>query len=477
MQNKQTKRKANNPKIVVVMPAYNAARTVHETFNEIPKAYRENVILVDDHSSDDTVEVAKKLGIKVFSHPNNLGYGGNQKTCYWEALKLNPDVVVMLHPDYQYDASMMPYLVQPVLDGKFDYMFGSRIATKKTALEGGMPPIKYYVNRIVCFIQNILLGVNFTEHFSGYRAYSKKFLKTVPFQRFSNDFVFDQEMAISGISFGLPIGEVPIPTRYHEKQSSIKFLKGSKFIIDGFLTIAALYLHKAGVIYDPRFATSGERKKKHPILYSFLVVILSLLPFLNNYKADLLTIVSVVLASLALFVVIRYQTIKKISILSFLLVMAIMLTNGFIKYRDKDVFLRDRLDLHQMAEKDSYMRIGAIGQLYGRKIGYWYFTQAKFVQDRTLKKVGYPIDIAKYISSNPDTIYPYFLLPFVVIGTILIISQQLAVFFLFLIPVFIFSFIVVPQNTVIPYFVFISVATVVGVKKIRDLIEKFRWIK
>ena len=240
-------------KVVIVMPAYNAAKTVEDTYREIPLEYRKHVILVDDNSSDDTVKVAKKLGIKVFAHPNNLGYGGNQKTCYWEALKLKPDVVVMLHPDYQYDATMIPYLVQPILDGKFDFMFGSRIATKKGALEGGMPPLKYYVNRIVCFIQNILLGVNFTEHFSGFRAYSAKLLRKVPFQRFSNDFVFDQEMTISALSYGFRIGEVPIPTRYHEKASSIRFWRGSKFVLEGFLTIFSYYLHRLGIKRDRRF--------------------------------------------------------------------------------------------------------------------------------------------------------------------------------------------------------------------------------
>jgi GT2 family glycosyltransferase len=194
------------------------------------------------------------LGIKVFAHPNNLGYGGNQKTCYWEALKLKPDVVVMLHPDYQYDATMIPYLVQPILDGKYDFMFGSRIATKKGALEGGMPPLKYYVNRIVCFIQNILLGVNFTEHFSGFRAYSARLLRKVPFQRFSNDFVFDQEMTISALSYGFRIGEIPIPTRYHEKASSIRFWKGVKFVAEGLLLVILYRLSLVGIWKDKRFS-------------------------------------------------------------------------------------------------------------------------------------------------------------------------------------------------------------------------------
>ena len=247
------------PKVVIVMPAYNAARTVKDTYSEISPKYRKHIILVDDQSKDNTIEVAKKLGIKVFEHPNNLGYGGNQKTCYWEALKLNPDVVVMLHPDYQYDASMIDELILPILKGRYDFMFGSRIANKRGALEGGMPPVKYYINRIVCLIQNVLLGVNFTEHFSGYRAYSRKLLEKVPFQRFSNDFVFDQEMTVSSISYGFKIGEIAIPTRYHEKASSIKFLKGAKFILDGFGTIAMYLLCKAGIVNDRRFTPRGAK--------------------------------------------------------------------------------------------------------------------------------------------------------------------------------------------------------------------------
>lgn len=240
--------------IVIVMPAFNAERTVKDTYQEIPKYLRKNVILVDDNSTDNTISVARKLGIKVFEHSNNLGYGGNQKTCYWEALKLNPDVVVMLHPDYQYDAKRIEDLIDPILKEHFDFMFGSRISNKKGALEGGMPRIKYYVNRIVCLIQNILLGVNFTEHFSGLRAYSGKLLRKIPFQRFSNDFVFDQEMTISAISYGFRIGEIAIPTRYHQEASSIKYLKGAKFILEGFFAIFMFYLNNWKIIKDRRFS-------------------------------------------------------------------------------------------------------------------------------------------------------------------------------------------------------------------------------
>lgn len=241
-------------KTVIVMPAYNAERTIKNTYREIPTEFRGNIILVDDRSKDDTVEIARKLGIKVFTHTNNLGYGGNQKTCYREALKMDPDVVVMLHPDYQYDAKLIEELIRPILNKRYDFMFGSRIQSRQSALSGGMPKVKYYINRIVCVLENILLDANFTEHFSGFRAYSAKLLKTVPFQCFSNDFVFDQQMSISALSYGFKIGEIPIPTRYHEKASSIQFIKGTKFILETFWTIIIYRLHKLGLIKSKIFS-------------------------------------------------------------------------------------------------------------------------------------------------------------------------------------------------------------------------------
>ena len=236
------------PTIVIVMPAYNAERTIRDTYYEIPPVFRKHIILVDDRSSDNTVAVAKSLHIKVFVHPKNLGYGGNQKTCYRESLKLKPDIVVMLHPDYQYDARLMEELIEPIIKGRFDFMFGSRIQSRKSALSGGMPKFKYYINRIMCILENMLLDVNFTEHFSGFRAYSTKVLKTVPFQKFSNDFVFDQQMTISTLSHRFKIGETPITTRYHEKASSIGVLKGIKFIVDIFWNIFLYKMHKLGLI-------------------------------------------------------------------------------------------------------------------------------------------------------------------------------------------------------------------------------------
>lgn len=241
------------PKVVIVMPAYNAEKTISDTYHEIPFPLRQNIILIDDRSVDKTVSVAKSLGITVFTHTQNLGYGGNQKTCYWEALKLNPDIVVMLHPDYQYDATLIEELIRPIKLNRFDFMFGSRVQSRQSAISGGMPKLKYYVNRISCILENILLGVNFTEHFSGFRAYSVKVLKRVPFHRFSNDFIFDQQMIISALSHGFRIGEIPIPTRYHEKASSIQFLKGTKFILETFWTIFLFRLHKLGLLESKLF--------------------------------------------------------------------------------------------------------------------------------------------------------------------------------------------------------------------------------
>lgn len=246
-----------NPKVVIVMPAYNAARTLRDTYNEIPKEFRDNIILIDDYSQDNTIDVAKNLNIKVIAHEKNLGYGGNQKTCYTEALKMHADIVVMLHPDYQYDASLIKELTRPIIENRFDFMFGSRIQNKKSAIAGGMPQLKYFVNRFTCLLENIFLGVNFSEHFSGFRAYSVKVLETLPFEIFSNDFVFDQQMEISALSFGFRIGEIPIPTRYHEKASSIQFVKGTKFVVETFWVITLYQLHRLGLIRSKFFSNKN----------------------------------------------------------------------------------------------------------------------------------------------------------------------------------------------------------------------------
>lgn len=243
----------NKPKIIVVMPGYYAEKTLEKTFNEIPAGLVSETILVDDASTDKTSELARKLGITVYRHPHNLGYGGNQKTCYWEALKRNPDVVVMLHPDYQYDSSKLKGLVDPITNGDYDMMFGSRIKSRGMALSGGMPRYKYFFNRLQTFLANIVFGENLSEYMSGLRAYSRKTLETVPFQRFSNDFAFDQQFTTSAIAAGLRIGEIPIPTRYHDDASSIGWLKGMKFGFESGWQAVLFILYKTNIYRSPIF--------------------------------------------------------------------------------------------------------------------------------------------------------------------------------------------------------------------------------
>jgi len=227
------------PKIIVIMPAYNAEKTLEKTYRDIPLGLVDEIILVDDKSRDSTVKIAQKLGLTVFVHPNNLGYGGNQKTCYWEALKRKPDIVVMLHPDYQYDATLMGELVKPIVDNRFDIMLGSRIRTRKEALECGMPLYKYLGNRVLTIIENLILGLNLSEYHTGYRAYKRKVLEAIPFQKFSNDFVFDQQMLIVAAKYSFKIGEIPVSVRYFPEASSINFKKSLKY---GAETLLNLFL-------------------------------------------------------------------------------------------------------------------------------------------------------------------------------------------------------------------------------------------
>ncbi len=234
----------NKARTIVVMPAYNAAKTIADTYRDIPKDSFEEIIVVDDASTDNTIEVARNLGLTVVTHSRNSGYGSNQKTCYREALRRKADVVIMVHPDYQYDSSLIFEVIGPIQKDRFDIMFGSRIRTRKEALAGGMPYAKYIINRIVSLMENIILGVNFTEHFSGFRAYSKKVLKTLPFEKFSNDFVFDQQFMISAIAHGFKISEYPVPVRYFSKSSSIQFVAGTKFLLETFFTIFLFILYK-----------------------------------------------------------------------------------------------------------------------------------------------------------------------------------------------------------------------------------------
>jgi glycosyltransferase involved in cell wall biosynthesis len=216
-------------KIVVVMPAYNAAATLTKTYNEIPFNIVDEVILVDDHSKDHTSDVAKSLGIhKVIRHPKNRGYGGNQKTCYAAALDSGADIVVMLHPDYQYTPLLLEAMVYPIAHGLFEVMLGSRILGKG-ALKGGMPMYKFIANRFLTLFQNIMMGQKLAEYHTGYRAFSKKVLETLPLENNNDDFVFDNEMLGQITLAGYSIGEVTCPTKYFKEASSINFKRSLKY--------------------------------------------------------------------------------------------------------------------------------------------------------------------------------------------------------------------------------------------------------
>jgi len=215
-------------KVVIVLPAYNAEKTLLKTYRDIPNDYRKNVILVDDSSGDKTVSIAKKLKIKVFVHKKNLGYGGNQKTCYQKALKLNPDIIVMLHPDYQYDPKLIPALMAMIESGNYDLVLGSRILGGG-ALKGGMPLYKYISNRFLTFFENLCTGIKLSEYHTGLRAYKAEVLKNINFQKNSNDFIFDNQILLQIIAKNYRIGEISCPTKYFKEASSINFLRSLKY--------------------------------------------------------------------------------------------------------------------------------------------------------------------------------------------------------------------------------------------------------
>lgn len=254
------KKTKNKPSIIVVMPAYNAARMLERTYDDIPKDIISETILVDDKSTDNTVVIAQRLGITVITHVKNLGYGGNQKTCYQHALVKKADIVVMIHPDYQYDATLIGQLVAPIVEKRFDMMFGSRIRTRSEALNGGMPLEKYILNRIFCILENIVLGANFTEYFSGMRAYSKELLQKLPLASFSNDFVFDQQMMLAAYVAGFRIGEINTPVRYFSESSSIGNLKGMKYLVQTMMLLVQYVLFRLSIYSNQLFIIPKNKK-------------------------------------------------------------------------------------------------------------------------------------------------------------------------------------------------------------------------
>ncbi len=227
--------------ISVVLPAYNASRTLEQTYKEIPMDIVDNVILVDDNSKDDTVEVAKSLGIRhIISHNENKGYGGNQKSCYEKALELNSDIVIMLHPDYQYTPRLIHSMAYIIAYGLYPVVFGSRILGKG-ALKGGMPLYKYFANRILTLCQNILMNQKLSEYHTGYRAFSAEVLRNVNFKANSDDFVFDNQMIAQIFYKKYEIGEITCPTKYFDEASSINFIRSVKYGL-GVLNVSFQYL-------------------------------------------------------------------------------------------------------------------------------------------------------------------------------------------------------------------------------------------
>jgi glycosyltransferase involved in cell wall biosynthesis len=245
-------------RVVVVMPAYNAARTLERTYADIPMAVVDRIILVDDVSADATVEVARQLGLDVIVHRQNLGYGGNQKTCYDAALAAGADVVVMLHPDYQYDATRIPALIEPIVRGEADLMLGSRFLGDPLA--GGMPRWKYVSNRFLTRIENLAFGLRLSEYHTGLRAYSRRLLEAIPYRLNSDDFVFDQELIAQVVAAGMArrIGEIAVPTRYFEEASSVGFKRSVVYGLSTLRVVARYLLHRIGVRRSAKLLGRGH---------------------------------------------------------------------------------------------------------------------------------------------------------------------------------------------------------------------------
>jgi glycosyltransferase involved in cell wall biosynthesis len=245
-------------KIIVVMPAYNAARTLERTVAEIPRDLVDELVLTDDASQDATVEVARSLGVHTIVHQENRGYGGNQKTCYTEALRLGADVTVMLHPDYQYTPSLISAMVTLIIDGPFDAVLGSRILGGR-ALEGGMPRYKYVFNRLLTATQNLLCGAKLSEYHTGYRAYARHVLERLPLHENSDDFVFDNQMLAQVLYAGFEVGEISCPAAYFPEASSINFQRSVRYGLGVLETSARCFLQRRGWMDSRIFSPDGRR--------------------------------------------------------------------------------------------------------------------------------------------------------------------------------------------------------------------------
>lgn len=240
-------------RVIVVLPAYNAANTLERTYQDLDTNYIDEIILVDDCSTDQTVEIARGLPITVIRHERNTGYGGNQKTCYREALRRGADYVIMLHPDYQYDARIVPHAVGFLKLGICDVILGNRIRTRSETLRGRMPVVKYFANRGLSILENVLAGQNLGEWHSGFRAYTRRVLETIPYDRNSDDFVFDSQLLLQAIHFGFRLGDVPVPVRYFDEASSINLRRSTEYALRTMWTFVQWYAHRLSSYRCPIF--------------------------------------------------------------------------------------------------------------------------------------------------------------------------------------------------------------------------------
>ncbi len=246
-------------KVIVVMPAYNAAKTLVSTYKEIPFDIVDEVLLVDDASTDETAKISQELNIKLIIHPKNLGYGGNQKTCYEEALKAGGDIIIMLHPDYQYTPKLIGAMVYLLNTDEFDVVLGSRILGGKTR-SGGMPLYKYISNRVLTLLQNMIMGAKLSEYHTGYRAYTREVLETIPWKDNSDDFVFDNQFLSQAIFAKFRIGEITCPTRYFKEASSINFSRSLKYGIGCLGTAFLFRFQKMGIMKTKLYSKIGGGK-------------------------------------------------------------------------------------------------------------------------------------------------------------------------------------------------------------------------
>jgi glycosyltransferase involved in cell wall biosynthesis len=247
------------PKIIVVMPAYNAESTLENTYKDIPEGSVDEVILTDDCSMDNTVALAEKLGITVLRHDRNKGYGGNQKTCYEYALDKGADIVIMIHPDYQYDPRVIPFAAGFIRNGICDVVLGSRIRTRSETLEGGMPVYKYISNRFLTFIENIVLGQNIGDFHTGFRAYKREVLETINYKNNSDDFIFDTEFLAQSVYHKFRIGDIPIPTRYFPEASSINLHRSIKYGLQTLGVMIKYVMQKSGLQQFTLFQAAGDK--------------------------------------------------------------------------------------------------------------------------------------------------------------------------------------------------------------------------